>query len=53
MTTTSNAVLPHNQTTEPSFIRRHQVTLTTFVVLVALVSGAAALRILVALNHLV
>lgn len=48
----SNPVLPHNQTTEANFIRRHQVTLTTLAALIALVTGATALRLWVALNHM-
>lgn len=52
MTTTSNAVLPSNQTTKTSFLSKHQLTLMTLAALVALLSGVVAIRIWFALNHI-
>jgi hypothetical protein len=48
----SSAVLLNDRTTETSLIRRLQLTLTTLVALAALVLGVVALRLWVALNHM-
>ena len=52
MTTTSNAVLPHNQTVATSFLRRHRVTLMTLAALGALLSGVVTLRLAIAQSHM-
>ena len=53
MTMTSNALSPNDQTTETRITKKHRLALPALLVLTAFLMGAVALRVTVALNHLI